>query len=115
MDLAIYDIIRGPLMTEKAYILNKKYKKLVLSVHTHANKPLIKEALEKLFNVQVKNIRIICRKGKKHLVKRKAVVKPLTKKAIVTLKEGFSIDIWDQPGSAAASEKNVTAAKKLLK
>lgn len=46
MDLTIYDIILGPVISDKAYDLNKNLKKLVLNVHPQANKPLIAEAIK---------------------------------------------------------------------
>ena len=48
MYIKIYDIIKGPIVTNKAYKINSSFNKLVLEVHMHANKPLVKEALEKL-------------------------------------------------------------------
>lgn len=102
MDLTIYDVVFGPWMTDKAYKLNRDLKKLVLRVHPSANKPMVKEALEKLFKVKVKDVRIVVRKGKMiQRFRRKATQKSLIKKAIVTLREGFSIDIWNQSGAPA--------------
>ncbi len=49
MDLTIYDIIKGPRITEKAYSLNKNLKKLVLEVHPDANKPLDCRSIKKAF------------------------------------------------------------------
>lgn len=115
MDLTIYDIVLGPWMTDKAYKLNRDLKKLVLRVHTSANKPMVKEAIEKLFKVEVRDVRIINRKGKiMKRVRRSATQKSLMKKAIVTLEEGFTIDIWNQSGAPAASpNENQAASKKL--
>ena len=114
MDLTIYDVILGPVMTDKAYKLNRKLQKLVLRVHSHANKPLVREAIERLFDVKVENVRMLIRKGKFHRLKNgKTIQKSSMKKAIVTLKEGYKVDIWDQPGvtvkpseSAAKSSKS---------
>ena len=94
----MYDVILGPVMTDKAYKLNRNLKKLVLKVHPHANKPMVKEAVERLFDVKVDSVKIIIRKGKIHRFNRKISKKPSEKKAIVTLKEGYSVDIWEQPG-----------------
>ena len=103
MDLTIYDIILGPVMTDKAYKLNRKLQKLVLKVHAHSNKPLVKEAIERLFDVKVKNVRVLIRKGKFHRLKTgQTIQKSSSKKAIVTLKEGYKVDIWDQPGVTVA-------------
>lgn len=95
MDLSIYDIIKGPLVTDKAQQLNIKLQRLVLRVHPQANKPMIKEAIEKLFNVKVDNIRVIVRKGKRRLVGRREVFGSLQKKAIVKLKPGYEINVYE--------------------
>lgn len=115
MDLTIYDIVLGPWMTDKAYRLNRDLKKLVLRVHPFANKPMVKEAIEKLFKVEVRDVRIINRKGKMMKRLRKtATQKSLIKKAIVTLEEGFTIDIWNQSGAPAASTaERETASRKI--
>ena len=99
MDLSLYDIIRGPVVTEKASELINKLKKVTLLVHPHANKSMIAEALEKLFNVKVKNVRIIVRKGKVRRFKRMETRGKLTKKAIITLKDSHSFDILTQTGA----------------
>jgi len=113
MDLTIYDVVLGPWMTDKAYKLNRDFKKLVLKVHPSANKPMVKEALEKLFKVKVKDIKVIVRKGKMiRRFRRKATQKSLVKKAIVTLREGFSIDIWNQSGAPALPSEGVESAAK---
>jgi len=94
-------------MTDKAYKLNRKRKKLVLKVHPHSNKPLVKEAIERLFDVKVEKVRILIRKGKQHRMRDGRVFqKPSMKKAIITLKEGYKVDLWDQPGvTVKPSEK----------
>ena len=98
--ISIYDVILGPVMTDKAYKLNRKLQKLVLKVHPQSNKPLVKEAIERLFDVKVKNVRMLIRKGKFHRLRAtgQTIQKSSSKKAIVTLKEGYKVDIWDQPG-----------------
>ena len=113
MDLNVYNVILGPWMTDKAYKLNRDLKKLVLRVHPAANKPLIKEALEKLFKVKVENIRTLVRKGKTvKRFKRRPTHKQSIKKAIVTLREGFSIDIWNQAGAPALPAESAQETKK---
>jgi len=112
MDLNIYNVILGPWMTDKAYKLNRDLKKLVLRVHPFANKSMIKEALEKLFKVKVKNIRVIVRQGKMiRRLRRKPTQKPTIKKAVVTLREGFSIDIWNQSGAPTLSAEDAAVKK----
>lgn len=112
MDLTIYDIIKGPVLTDQAYKLNQRLKKLVLRVHPHANKPLVKEALEKLFDVKVDTVRIVIRKGKSRRSGRmkRLVHGALMKKAIVTLKEGYELDLFDQVGKATVEQPVRVAA-----
>ena len=88
MDLSIYEIIKGPWVTSKAYRLNAR-KELVLEVHMHANKPMIAEALKKLFNADIATIRTLIVKGKQKQNRRRDVFMSKTrKKAIVALKPG---------------------------
>lgn len=93
MALNIYDIIQGPWVTEKAYYLNNKYKQLVLRVHPMANKPQIREALEKLFNVKVQDIRIDRLVGKRRRVGKHTTQGKTLKKAIITLKPGYMLNV----------------------
>ena len=110
MDLSIYDIIKGPRITSKAYGLNQRHKQLALEVHPHANKPMIAEALKKLFNVEAEKIRVIVSKGKFRRAGRHVFQGIKTKKAIVTLKEGHSIDLmgWTKP--VGTSDQSTQAA-----
>lgn len=99
LKLSIYDIIQGPRLSSKAYQLNQSLRQLVLNVHTHANKPQIAEALKKLFNVEAESIRVVVCKGKQRRSGRFYTIGKTRKKAIVTLKEGQSLDVmgWNQP------------------
>ncbi len=101
MDLTIYNIIQGPVVTDKASKLISNFKKVVLRVHPQANKPMIKEALEKLFNVKVENIRVLIRKGKARKFKRKTSVGSDEKRAIITLKPGYSLEMGESMGASA--------------
>lgn len=95
MDLTIYQIIKGPVISDKAFAMNRKYNKLVLNVHPDATKPQIKHAIESLFNVKTKKVNVLLRKGKAHLVQRRKSVKPLQKRAIVTLEAGYQFNLLD--------------------
>ena len=88
----LYDVIRKPIITEKATMASEA-NAVVFEVAIDANKPLIKEAVETLFNVKVKAVNTTVTKGKVKrfrgmLGKRKDV-----KKAYVTLEEGNTIDV----------------------
>lgn len=106
MDLTIYDVIQGPVMTDKAFRMNRDLKQLVLKVHPHANKPLIKEAIEKLFDVKVKKIRVLRKPGKRRMVNRRVVIGPAEKKAVIILAKGYSIDLFDQTGKHPVKAEN---------
>src|SRR5690606_3755112 len=108
--ITIYDIIRGPVVTEKATELVNKLKKVVLDVHPDANKPLVKEALEKLFDVKVKDVRIIIRKGKVKTFKRMKTVGSLRKRAIVTLKDSASFDKLAASGSGSVNAEQMPSS-----
>lgn len=95
MEISVYNLIKGPLLSEKAQHLNQELNKLVLEVHMCANKPLIKSALKKLFNVEVANVRIQIRKGKSRSTRgRLATVGSDRKIAYVTLKKGHTLDLF---------------------
>ena len=112
MDLTIYDVILGPVVTDKAYKLNRDLKQLMLRVHPHANKPMIKQALTRLFNVVVSDVRVSVRKGKVRKVGRKTVVGPKTKKAIVTLAPGYSLDFFEQTSTSVPNSHSAVNADK---
>jgi large subunit ribosomal protein L23 len=100
MDLTIYDVILGPVISDKAFKLQRNLKQLTLRVHTKATKPMIKEAIEKLFGekAKVKKVRTIINKGKNRMVNRRQEVRdPNEKIAIITFEQG-SLDLFDQAG-----------------
>lgn len=95
MELSIYDIIQGPIVSSKAYQQNQQLQKLVLEVHMHANKPMVQHAVEKLFGVHVLKVAILIRKGKRRMTRSRIVTQDKTcKRAIVTLKPGYHINIF---------------------
>ena len=97
MDLNLCDVILKPVVTDKAYKLNNTLKQLVLEVHPKSNKILVAKALEKLFEVKVSGVRIMVRKGKlKRDRKGRESVGVTKKRAIVTLKEGYTLDVLGQ-------------------
>lgn len=107
MELSIYNIIKGPRISNKVYHLNQKFNQLVLEVHPHANKPLVAQALKELFNVTADKIRIVVSKGKFKRSGRHIYQGKTRKKAYVTLKEGQSIDIMNWTSVDAGSSESV--------
>ena len=63
IDPRYYDIIVSPVVTEKA-TLASEHNKVMFKVASKATKPQIKEAVEKLFDVKVKSVNTLIRKGK---------------------------------------------------
>lgn len=88
----IYQVIKRPLITEKANILKEKDNKVAFVVDRAANKVEIKEAVERLLKVKVLKVNISTMKGKNRRVGRTAGSRPDWKKAVVTLREGDRID-----------------------
>lgn len=88
-----YDIIKGPIVTEKSSEIAQNNNQITLSVDTKANKIEIKDAVEKLFNVKVESVNTINVRPKKKRVGRYPGKTNKVKKAIVTLKEGSSIEL----------------------
>lgn len=88
----IYDIIRAPHVSEKGTRVADKHQQIVFQVRVDATKPLIKEAVEKMFNVQVDRITVLNVKGKRKQTGRVAGKRSDWKKAYVRLKPGQDID-----------------------
>ncbi|MBP9765051.1 50S ribosomal protein L23 [Candidatus Babeliales bacterium] len=106
MELSIYDIIVGPVVSNKAYRLHQTLKKITLEVHPAANKTLVAQAMYKLFNVETESVRIIVRKGKKRISRaRNESVDNLRKLAIVTLKQGQDMNLFGDAAMAVETER----------
>ena len=87
-----YDIIVSPVITEKATIASER-NQVIFNVTRTATKPQIKEAVEKLFDVKVKAVNTLVRKGKVKAFRGTRGVQSDVKKAVVTLEEGHRIDV----------------------
>jgi large subunit ribosomal protein L23 len=87
-----YDVIVAPVVTEKATIASE-HNKVLFKVAAKATKPQIKEAVEKLFDVKVKSVNTLVRKGKIKAFRGSRGEQSDVKKAIVTLEEGHRIDV----------------------
>ena len=87
-----YDVIIAPVITEKA-TLASEHNQVIFRVAKSATKPQIKEAVEKLFDVKVRSVNTLVRKGKFKSSRGHAGVQSDVKKAIVTLAEGYRIDV----------------------
>ncbi len=87
-----YDVILAPVITEKATTASE-HSKVIFKVALDATKPQIKEAVEKLFDVKVKSVNTLRRRGKWKAFKGRFGLQQTTKRAVVTLEEGQKIDV----------------------
>ncbi|WP_010164584.1 MULTISPECIES: 50S ribosomal protein L23 [unclassified Sphingomonas] len=92
IDARHYDVIVAPHITEKATLLSE-HNAVVFKVTNEATKPQIKAAIEALFDVTVLGVNTIVQKGKTKKWKGAPYKRSDIKKAIVTLKDGQSIDV----------------------
>jgi large subunit ribosomal protein L23 len=87
-----YDVIVAPHITEKSTMASE-HNAVVFKVANDASKPEIKAAVEALFNVTVTGVNTLVQKGKTKRWKGTPYSRSDVKKAIVTLKDGDSIDV----------------------
>ena len=91
MDTKYLEIIKAPLITEKSRD-REALNQYSFKVSPKANKTEIKEAVEKIFKVKVESISTLNIKTKKKRVGRYTGLSNRGKKAIVTLKDGMTIE-----------------------
>ncbi len=84
----IYRVLQGPCLTEKAALMQEEDGKIVFKVHRKANKIEVKNAVELMFNVKVKDVKTVTLHGKKKRVGKTVGFTNDWKKAYVTLSEG---------------------------
>ena len=89
-------IVRRALVTEKGTLIREAANQYLFEVDPKANKLQIKKAIEIIFSVKVENVRTVGMKGKTKRLGVHVGRRPHWKKAIVTLKEGQSIELFEQ-------------------
>jgi large subunit ribosomal protein L23 len=90
----LYEVLRRPLITEKNTTLQAEGK-YVFEVAGGANKHQIKQAVEKAYKVGVTAVNVMTVPGKKRRLRRQEVLTRSWKKAIVTLKPGDKIELFE--------------------
>ncbi len=90
----LYEVLRRPLITEKNAMLQAQGK-YAFEIAREANKPQIKQAVEKVFKVKVLAVNVMTVPGKTRRVGRRQVLTQSWKKAIVTLKPGDKIELFE--------------------
>ena len=94
----IYDVLRRPLVTEKSNYQVGKLHQYVFEVALNANRTLVKDAIETLFNVKVLRVNVIIvapKQGRKSKSRRTVITKAGYKKAIVTLSPEDSLSMFE--------------------
>jgi large subunit ribosomal protein L23 len=89
-----FDILRKPLVTEKSTSLLQE-NKYTFEVDPRANKTEIKQAVQRIFKVKVEKVNTMRVKGKMKRVRNIPGRTPERKKAIVTLRKGDKIEIFE--------------------
>lgn len=88
----LYQMIRRPVITEKA-TMGSQHNQITFRVPLEADKETIRTAVEGLFKVKVLKVNTLRQKGKLKVFKGRAALRSDSKKAIVTLAEGQTIDV----------------------
>lgn len=89
-----YEVLRRPVITEKNTMLIEQ-NKYTFEVSRDANKPQIKEAVEKAFKVKVSSVNVIHVPGKMRRAGRRRGMTSSWKKAVVTLEPGNKIELFE--------------------
>jgi large subunit ribosomal protein L23 len=95
--ITIYDVLRRPLVTEKSNYQSTKLHQYTFEVADEATKTMVKDAVETLFDVTVVSVNILktASKRSRRRNRRLLVRDPGFKKAIVTLAEGSTLEIFE--------------------
>lgn len=91
---SLYEVIKRPIISEKSTALAEVGNKYVFEVAPAANKQEIRDAVQRLFKVNVLSVRTMVMHGKVKRVGRFETKKSNWKKALVTLAEGQKIDFF---------------------
>jgi len=88
----MFELVRSPVVTEKATLISE-HNQVTFRVPLDANKFEIRAAVETLFKVKVKAVNTLRRIGKMKVFRNTVGRQKETKKAVVTLAKGQSIDV----------------------
>ena len=92
--MQLHEVLKRPLVTEKNAMLQAQGK-YAFEVNKGANKVQVKEAIEEAFKVTVMAVYIVSMPGKDKRIGRAKVATPSWKKAVITLKAGDKIDLFE--------------------
>lgn len=109
MELRSTDIIKRPLLTTKSLELYRKLGQYTFEVHVEANKLMVRDAIQQIWNVKVDAVRIIKIVGKNKVFNRRSYHSAAKKKAVISLKQGYKIEIPGLFETMAAQNNNEQA------
>jgi large subunit ribosomal protein L23 len=95
MTLHVFQVLRRPLITEKSTFLQDRQNKYAFEVDMRANKVQVRSAVERSFSVKVTDVNMIMVKGKRKRFGRRITRRPSWKKAVVSLKAGDKIQLFE--------------------
>ncbi|MEK7279176.1 MAG: 50S ribosomal protein L23 [Nitrospirota bacterium] len=95
MSRSPYDILIKPLLTEKMTALKESQNRISFVVDKRANKIEVKKAVEEAFKVKVAAVNVMNLLGKKKRLGKFAGKRPDWKKAIITLKKGEKLELFE--------------------
>lgn len=112
MELNHFGVIKRIVMTGKSWVTFQTQNKLTFEVARDVNKSVIKDAVEQIWKVKVEKVNIINTPDHSGVFARRTYVRPGIKRAIITLKPGYRIDM---PGEAmtsgSVSDRGVTSSE----
>jgi large subunit ribosomal protein L23 len=90
----IYEVLRRPIVTEKGTLM-AEHNQYAFEVHLNANKSMVREAVERRFGVTVLQVNVMRMPGKTRRFGRRVSTTSSWKKAIVTLAQGQTIEVFE--------------------
>ncbi|MCK4517857.1 50S ribosomal protein L23 [Candidatus Babeliales bacterium] len=93
MKLEVYDIVKKVVVTAKSRQMFDFLGKITFEVNQHANKIMVRKAVEQIWEVKVAKVALMNVKGRNKKFSGKTFVTSDRKKAIITLKKGYKIDM----------------------
>ena len=90
-----YQILKRPLITEKGTRQKEQSNQMLFEVDRRANKVMVRNAVESIFKVKVRSVKLMNVKGKERRIGRNAGRRPDWKKAMVRLGPGENIEFFE--------------------
>jgi len=94
----IFNVLVRPLVTEKSNYQSSKLQQYAFVVSNEATRTMVKDAIETIYDVKVVRVNVVnapAKRGRRARSRRLLVRRPAFKKAIVTLAEGQSLEIFE--------------------